>query len=145
MSEDDFEVMVKSPKLLILNSKRMNEYGALDDVELILNVPRSVTLIKDFCNWELNIKIQSGNFDISKGFIKSTLNFFIMMDTLNSIFKEITNLVYKQHFQHILFFKSGIQSRNNERTYENYRDVDIPKRIKLTIVENLRIDITYPS
>ena len=34
--------------------------------------------------------------------------------------------------------------KNSERFYDNYRDVDIPK-IKLTIVENLHIDIKYPS
>ena len=58
-------------------------------------------LVKDFCNWELNIKIQKGVFDISKGFIKRASAFFIMMDTLASVFKEITTLVYKQHFQDI--------------------------------------------
>ena len=69
-----------------------------------------------------------------------------MMDTLASIFKEITNLVYKQHFQDIMFFKSGFQQRQgNERVYDNYRDVDIPKKIKLIIVESLEIEIAYPS
>ena len=98
MNEDNYEILVKSPELLIVNCKYLKEYGQLSDVELTLKVPRKLELIKDFCNFELAIKIQSGKFDISKGFIKSILTFFIMMDTLGSIFKEITNLVYKQHF-----------------------------------------------
>ena len=103
-------------------------------------------LVKDLCNWELNIKIQKGAFDISKGFIKRASAFFIMMDTLASVFKEITTLVYKQHFQDIMFFKIGSQSRHgNERRYENYRDLDIPKKLKLQIVESLKVDISYPS
>lgn len=74
------------------------------------------------------------------------LNFFIMMDTLSSIFKEITNLVYKQHFQDYMFLKSGVNQRlGYERSFVNYRDVDIPKKVKLTIVEKLEIDIAYPS
>ena len=40
MSEDDYEIMVKSAQLLILNSKYEEEYGALQDVELVLKVPR---------------------------------------------------------------------------------------------------------
>ena len=95
MSEDDFEVMVKSPELLFLNSKYQMQYGQLTDVELQLKVPRKLELVKDFCNWDLNIKIQKGVFDISKGFIKRAATFFIMMDTLSSVFKEITSLVYK--------------------------------------------------
>ena len=35
--------------------------------------------------------------------------------------------------------------KGSERIYENYRDEDIPKKIKLTIVENLTVDIKYPS
>ena len=31
------------------------------------------------------------------------------------------------------------------RIYENYRDEDIPKKIQVRIVENLVIDIKYPS
>lgn len=57
MNEDDFEVMVKSPQLLMLNSKYENEYGQLTDVELAVKVPRKMELVNDFCNWELNIKI----------------------------------------------------------------------------------------
>ena len=69
-----------------------------------------------------------------------------MIDTLSSIFKEITNLVYKQHYEDIMFFKSGyMQRKGSERVYENYHDIDIPKKIKLTIVEKLHIDIAYPS
>ena len=30
-----------------------------------------------------------------------------MMDTLASIYKEINNLIYKQHFQDIMFLKLG--------------------------------------
>lgn len=107
LNEDDFEVLVKSPQLLILNSKYEKEYGQLTDVELGLKIPRRAELVKDFCNWELNAKIQSGKFDISKGFIKSTITFFVMLDTLASIYKEINNLVYKQHFQDIMFLKQG--------------------------------------
>lgn len=45
-----------------------------------------------------------------------------------------------------MFFKSGNYLRKGiERVYDNYRDVDIPKKIKLTIVEKLHIDIAYPS
>lgn len=98
MDEDDIDIMVKSPKLMILNSKYENECGSLVDVELALKIPIKGHLLKDFCNWELNIKIQSGKFDISKDFIKRLLTFFIMMDTLACIFKEITTIVYKQHF-----------------------------------------------
>lgn len=84
--------------------------------------------------------------EVSKGFIKRTMTFFIMMDTLASIYKEITNLVYKQHFLDILFFKIGYQYRwSKERHFDNYRDVDIPKKIKFTIVENLVVDIKYPG
>ena len=57
MNEEAYEVMVKAPQLLILNSKRPNESGRLTDVELLLNIPNSLDLVKDFCNWELNIKI----------------------------------------------------------------------------------------
>ena len=57
MNEDNFEIMVKSPDLHILNNKRMNEYGLLSDVELVIKVPRSKDKIKDFCNFELAIKI----------------------------------------------------------------------------------------
>ncbi len=57
MNEDDFEVMVKSPQVLMLNSKYENEYGQLTDVELAVKVPRKMELVNDFCNWELNIKI----------------------------------------------------------------------------------------
>ena len=42
MNEDDFEFMVSSPEVLILNSRRQSEYGKLSDVELILKVPRTV-------------------------------------------------------------------------------------------------------
>lgn len=146
MDEDDIDIIVKSPKLMILNSKYENECGSLVDVELALKIPIKGHLLKDFCNWELNIKIQSGKFDISKDFIKRLLTFFIMMDTLACIFKEITTIVYKQHFQDIMFFKSGYQQRRgNERFYDNYRDVDIPKKVKLHIVESLQVDIAYPS
>jgi hypothetical protein len=45
-----------------------------------------------------------------------------------------------------MFFKSGFQQRQgNERIYDNYRDVDIPKKIKLTIVDSLEVEIAYPS
>lgn len=45
-----------------------------------------------------------------------------------------------------MFFKSGYQQRRgNERFYDNYRDVDIPKKVKLHIVESLQVDIAYPS
>ena len=146
MDEDSFDVRVKSPELLVLNSRFANQYGQLADVEVMLTVPRSVQLLKDFCNWELTIKIQRGKFDISKGFVKRALTFFIMMDTLASVFKEIITLVQKQQFQDVLFFKIGSQSRRgNERRYENYRDVDIPKKLKLQIVESLVVDIAYPS
>lgn len=52
-----------------------------------MKVPRNKELIKDFCNFELDLKIKSGKFDISKGFIKSILTFFVMLDSLSSIFK----------------------------------------------------------
>lgn len=35
--------------------------------------------------------------------------------------------------------------KGSERIYDNYRDEDIPKKIKLTIVENLTVHIKYPS
>ena len=37
-----------------------------------------------------------------------------------------------------MFFKVGSQARaGNERRYDNYRDLDIPKKIKLQIVDSL--------
>ena len=44
-----------------------------------------------------------------------------------------------------MFFKKGFQSMRKEKVFENYRDIDIPKKIKVTIVENLEVNITYPS
>lgn len=45
-----------------------------------------------------------------------------------------------------MFFKSGYQQRKgSERFYDNYRDIDIPKKVKLQIVDSVRIDINYPS
>ena len=34
---------------------------------------------------------------------------------------------------------------SNDRPYMNYKDEDIPKRLKLTFVEELQVIITYPS
>lgn len=42
MSEDDFEVLVKSPELLFLNSKYQMQYGQLTNVELQLKLPRKL-------------------------------------------------------------------------------------------------------
>ena len=57
MNEDNYEIMVKSPQLLLLNTVLFNEYCALQDIEVTLKVPNDLKLLKDFCNWELNLKI----------------------------------------------------------------------------------------
>ena len=46
----------------------------------------------------------------------------------------------------MLFFKKGFKYHTgDDRQFENYKDVDIPKKIKLNIVENLIVDIRYPG
>ena len=68
------------------------------------------------------------------------------MDTLKEIIKRIKRLITKLHFQDELlkemerygFDLSDIQ-------YENFKDEDIPKRLKVVIEEGLTIVLTEPA
>ncbi len=110
---------------------------------MLIKVPRDKKLAKDFCNFDLRVSILRGTLNINKKFIKAITRFIVHMDTLKEIIKRVKRLIIKLHYQDELLRNNVAQDA--DLTFENFMDVDIPKRLKVVIEEGISIILIDPS
>lgn len=68
--------------------------------------------------------------------------FFVDMDTLKTIIKRIKRLLLKIHYLDELLRELD---RSCEMHFENFKDIDIPKRLRVVIEEGLSVMMTSSS
>jgi hypothetical protein len=112
-------------------------------------------LAQDFCNYDMRINILRGSLNVNKRFVRDITKFIVCMDTTKVIINRIKRLIIKLHYQDELLTKmqqdsgtTGVETlymATDAYNYENIKDVDIPKRLKVVIEEGLTLIISEYS
>ena len=139
MTEEEAEITAKAENILVMNSAYSHKVGVLSNVQACLKIPQDKKLIKDLCNFDIRVHVTRGCLNFNKEFLKTMAKFFVKMDTLKVITKRIKKLILKIHYMEQLLKEQDNQA---QLLFENFKDIDIPKRLQVFIEEGLSIIVT---
>ena len=140
---------LNSEQVTLTNASFPNWLSIFEDVTLVLSIPLDSKLTKNLWNWCISIEWRRGLVNMSIEYLLKAIRFFMILDTMLNVINRTKKLLIKLHFLNDIINEelereTRRNSGQNSMSFENYKNLDIPRNITAKVHDYLTVNLTYP-